>query len=315
MKWWLAFLATCALAHATSCFPYRPICHRLGSFQTVFLGTILAEPEKGRFLVRVDEAFKGLAPSTPSVFLQYDPYPGSVTDPGLFGQHVLFAFNAKPIDGLRPTLIAEPCGRSSANDPDVRQDVAWLRDWVRGKTSTKASGFVVQRYAENLPLRPEVDVPLAGVKLSLVSKSGQRFETLTQPDGSYSLNGIPPGQYEISASKPPWTPSRQMIAEIGPGTCSFEILTMLSQNTASGQVLGPNGKPAINEFVGAFRLRADGKLASQPMVDTTTDGEGRFLLSNIPSGYAVIATQSQGRTNRLHFQAKTGIKGITLRLR
>jgi hypothetical protein len=67
--------------------------------------------------------------------------------------------------------------------------------------------------------------PLSGVTITLTKESGSlaTFTTTTNSDGAYSLSGLPPGVYGVTASLPGYDTQAVTVLEISVHNTSFDF--------------------------------------------------------------------------------------------
>lgn len=113
------------------------------------------------------------------------------------------------------------------------------------------------------------------------------YTTTTKADGTYRLEGLPNGSYNVTASAPRHTSVTRRMVVVRPGleTTGVDFQLPGEPGTIAGQVLDAQTNQGI---VGALVevLSGDNIVAS-----ATTDPQGNFSIPNVPVGvYAVRAT-------------------------
>jgi hypothetical protein len=150
-------------------------------------------------------------------------------------------------------------------------------------------------------------LPEAGVELSRMGDGESAKHTVaTRPNGTFSFEDIPPGDYRVAAARPGFL--RAEYGERGPGGNGTTITVAAGENlkgiriplvqagTISGRVLDRKGQPVPNAQVQAFQLQALGGtrlLETARAVITNDRGEYRlFWLA--PDEYLVMAMPIRG---------------------
>jgi hypothetical protein len=128
-----------------------------------------------------------------------------------------------------------------------------------------------------------------------VNGGQQSYGALTRADGSYSIKGISPGSYAISAQRIGFVSSNASVSnnrlvtlEAGAKRTDFN-LKLTPTGSISGRVLNPAGEPIEGAQVSAIAY-------SQIVKSTSTDARGNFRIASLePGKYRVVAkTQSVG---------------------
>jgi protocatechuate 3,4-dioxygenase beta subunit len=169
--------------------------------------------------------------------------------------------------------------------------------------------------------------PLAGAPLSIdtwvhmpaySSTAGGFKEVVTDKDGQFTFQGIPPGSHAIyyPSHAPTSVPAKSVcgsiIVEPQDGRNIADLTMDLSQSTAAveGQVLGPDGKPLAGTKVLLSRYHqwkdgsTDGTTGPNPTA--TTDAQGHFKLTGIGPG------QWQLQPSHPHYHRPSPTQRLTL---
>jgi hypothetical protein len=136
----------------------------------------------------------------------------------------------------------------------------------------------------------------------------QTFSAVTDSEGRFIIEGIPPGQHTVTAQRegffgPVPNGVNAAIAPAGArGTATItsqqttEItLTMIPGAAVSGRVLGPNGMPVTNIAVEVLRpVYTNGVRTMQILNQKPSDDRGEYRLFQLPPGeYYLAATPRQ----------------------
>jgi hypothetical protein len=162
---------------------------------------------------------------------------------------------------------------------------------------------------EGIVVGAESGTPLqeAGVELSRVGPNeSARHTVATQPDGTFSFQDIPPGDYRVAAARPGFV--RAEYGQRGPGGNGITVTVAAGENlkgiriplvqagAISGRILDRNGQPVANAQVQAFRLQALGgtRLLETARAALTNDRGEYRLFWLAPDEYLVMAMPIRG---------------------
>jgi protocatechuate 3,4-dioxygenase beta subunit len=169
---------------------------------------------------------------------------------------------------------------------------------TRPQTSGAISGVVVDANA-NKPIRRAI------ITLSTVETRPQDAVAWTDANGRFSFGYLPPGRYQLRASKDTYqislygakTPGRPgAIIQLADGEARSDFIFRLQLMCAiSGIVLDDDGEPLAGVFVSAmtpgFQRQ---KRTLLPGPGAITDVNGRYRISGlVPVGYVVVANTQQ----------------------
>lgn len=149
-------------------------------------------------------------------------------------------------------------------------------------------------------VRDERDRPVPGVEVMARTNQVYRAadgELLGAPvpvwtrsgsDGSFVLEGLPPGTYDCEAIGPSRLAAREVVAITAARTATVR-LTMRDGHTVHGSVRDEVGRP----IGGAWVSVACGN-PSQTWLNARTSRDGRFAVQGVPSGEAVVYASRGG---------------------
>src|ERR1017187_9010490 len=112
---------------------------------------------------------------------------------------------------------------------------------------------------------------------------GDRIQDITKEDGTFSIQGIPPGTYAVQARHAGFSPPQGhkrdgVLFEAGPGETKSGLRLQLLQNGAiAGRVIDADGAPVEDVAV-----QVDGPMPGDR--EETTDDQGRFHLRELLPG-------------------------------
>jgi hypothetical protein len=281
----LILLSVSSYASACSCSAEveAPACQLISRTEVVFLGECLelvGDPNGGVFRFRVDRVYKGLAPSTREVLL--NPMSGTSCQ-AEYPTGKSYLMFAQLISQQPLALLAGECSGSRRADLN-KADVAFLESYLQGKTETAVFGRVLQWVTGiGLP-REKESAALAGASVVLQNQD-HRFTAASDLDGSYRFSGIPPGEYQLSASLDPFIPDPiSYQVSVTEGACKQVFVQLKANASIGGVLLAPDGRPAQRMRVELLRRNHEGDWYSTYKMWAQTDEQGRFHFTDIESG-------------------------------
>jgi hypothetical protein len=309
MRWLLALIAVAWPAWACSCTEPAPACERFHQARVVFTGTVLDhnDDNSGRYtqvtsyLVRVDEAFRGLAVDQKEIFIDPGSLTSCYTHYETGKQYLFYAWgegNAVTASYSGPAVTVKPfperwaakkdfktynTGMCSGSKPRAvaEDDVNWMRASLKGETLTRVYGSVYQNYRTFLTTG--ANAPLPGARIVLQSGSKELVRAANS-DGDFSFEGVEPGSYELFAEQAPYHQRIQVAA----GGCAQRVLSVQSNGQITGSVVDHTGKAASNVRVELVRVLPGGNTAPVYSVWADTDGDGHFHMTETPGGTFVV---------------------------
>lgn len=221
-------------------------------------------------------------------------------------------------DAAKGDLVAASAGADGANAGPIRDDVESGRSLtgVRGivvdaKTGQPLGGVEVVAIKDQPSLAPLVDrfrgLFQQGMFVDTRAPRRELGRTVSNPDGTFELTGLPPGRLFLDGVSDGWfvrTPASPRLAE---GQIKEGIeLRASSGGRLRGIVLGSDGSPApganvsvrpgLNAFLGQLTDR------QYRWLDTVADENGRFDIPGVPdgAGYTVSATAPSIALEEVH---------------
>lgn len=178
---------------------------------------------------------------------------------------------------------------SIPNNPDWTTNRAYvhLRDWsdFSAFNATPTTGGISGTITAG-------GVGLGGATVS--TSPGGYFAT-TNTDGTYSVTNVPPGTYTVTASKSGYVSANQPNLVVSAGMTATSNLTLtVAPGTISGTVTTQGG----GVLSGALVSTSSGGYS------TTTDTNGRYLLSGVTAGAYIVTASRTGHNP----DTKTGIQ-------
>lgn len=163
---------------------------------------------------------------------------------------------------------------------------------VDGGTGRPVAGAHVSGY--QIPDTTDL-LPADRSQESMVVFDGALFQQLmTDANGAFVAEGLPPGKYEVRASKSGWT--QGMYGQRGPDETSHWVVVgahrtaginvpLWKQGTVGGRVVNDDGVPMPGVQVGAIAREGN----RESFEAETTDDRGMFLIAVEPGEYLVAA--------------------------
>lgn len=271
----------------------------------VFLGTVLDHDDDGSgkftqgtsYLVRVDEAFKGLTAEQKEVFIDPGSFTSCYTHYTVGQQYLFYAGRYLALPGQDKGKRGKWGGKSALKTygaamcsgsrlaKDAGEHLAWIRDRSRGEQPTRVFGNAFQLYSRFG--RPDENVPLAGARITLQQGAEKRV-AIAGPAGEYEFAEVTPGKYELYGELRPWDASYRDTITVAPGGCVQRFLRMQGHGQVRGTLIDQRGGVVRGVRVELVRVMPDGKLARSYSLWSDTDAAGRFHFKDTPAGEFAI---------------------------
>ncbi len=170
---------------------------------------------------------------------------------------------------------------------------------------------------------------LAGIPIDAVAEravfvdggllnTGRVFSTVSGADGGFVFEAIEPGRVKLTASPAGWQEATLDLAVPEGGHLEGVELVLLQAASVAGQVLGPDGSPAVGAEIGRHEPAPPGVTVRLRAPLARTDGDGRYRIEGLApaplaleathpaSGRAVADLAAEPGENRLDFQLAGG---------
>src|SRR5918993_1262619 len=198
---------------------------------------------------------------------------------------------ATPVPGGYATGLCSRTRRLA----DARDDLIVLRHAAKGQTISRVFGRVVRHemqvdgeFPDTKAVGPEIGVPV-------VAKHGElSVETITDSDGRFVFEDLPPGQYQIEprwprGMKSRFPPEPVTVERCGAGDIHFWAVT---DAPLRGIVRGPEGAP-VNKSMIVTAIRFDpndlaGARAPDRSTFAFTDEKGEYAFDGLPAGRYLV---------------------------
>lgn len=186
----------------------------------------------------------------------------------------------------RPIYRNTFCSRPS-RFPSAELDVAYLNNAEKYRGRTRVSGILIIDAGGSESVSKRQYPSVGGVAITFVT--GKRtFNTISDPNGSFELYDLPPGQYEIHAAIPKgWklNGATFMIRE----KQQSEVLTFIEPDTRiSGRVVSATGRPIQEINVRAIPTDRIASMDDITNIAISTDKDGSFEIEGIMPGRCKI---------------------------
>ncbi|MBI4464716.1 MAG: carboxypeptidase regulatory-like domain-containing protein [Acidobacteria bacterium] len=282
---------------ACSCAPF-PIasCERYQQAEIVFVGQVVWEdqpripnsklylPLKVRLLVT--EPFRGIEEQEVEFAI------GSSSCDVDFRQgkfYLVYAERNKDTNRLETSICA------GTGPVEYRGDqLKYLRGLKTGEIQGQVFGFVT-RNVQDIQRPYQARAPVPAVSITL--RSGEEsWRTVTDHEGHYELNGLPPGSYEIFAELPD-IPVQQTFRkfELGTQMCSRQNFLAVPVGQIAGRLLDSDGNPVPNVRV-EIEVVPPTK-PPEPPGGQVFQKDGNFSLTYLEPGDYLLVVNPKGPPN------------------
>jgi Carboxypeptidase regulatory-like domain len=145
--------------------------------------------------------------------------------------------------------------------------------------------------------------PMAGVHITLrvsespVARSQDTYGAMSQRDGHFSVTGVPPAVYFISAQRNGYVyvPGKTPGVTVKAGEITTLPVEMTAQAVISGRVLDENGDPVEHVDVSAVpSVRGSPESSLRIAARARTDERGQFRVIGAPGKFLVMALPQRG---------------------
>ncbi|MFO0912745.1 MAG: carboxypeptidase-like regulatory domain-containing protein [Pirellulales bacterium] len=150
--------------------------------------------------------------------------------------------------------------------------------------------------------------PLAGAEVRLdsiepLAEGGYRYtdkqHVTTDAQGHWVLTQVPPGDYRLVVSAPDYAPRIASYVTIDKHPVGWrdQSTWLAPASRLTGRVVDPDGQPLSEVQVRIQNFEIDGKSTWYELLEggeTKTDGDGKFLLDQIPAGRGVVMLFKSG---------------------
>ncbi len=180
---------------------------------------------------------------------------------------------------------------------EAGEDLEYIRNLSKAPEGGRIYGKVYNHIAKvtlhSIGAPTNYNATLPGVKIVAEGKQ-QSYETITDNIGSFEFVGLPEGFYKIQAFVPSHFSGTLEGAKLSNRGCSPVRFSIQATGAITGKVLDTRGQPIENLTVSIFS--AEGvtnevlaRLEPHYEQRDTTDKQGQFRFSKLPSGRYLIA--------------------------
>lgn len=154
------------------------------------------------------------------------------------------------------------------------------------------------------PLAP-VPIPVAAPQrapLSPWERGGagdQGVLAVSDPQGHWEVQGLPPGDVEVQARWGEWIAPRQKL-QLAPGELRAVELVLTPGAHLNATVQDQNGQPLANVRAQVYALNADEVFSSlltdreSPLAEATSDARGNVVITGLPTGKMGLTLRREG---------------------
>ncbi len=290
------------VAEACSCIGAPTICGAYASADAVFIGSVqrieLPPPQKNAqgqeyvagqiAYVQVEKAFKGIK-NVQAVFRSWGTSCDVAFKEG--ERWLLYAY----YDKKSKTWAIGACGRSTRIG-DAAEDLLYLQGLPASAQKTHISGTLENYTGEG--------VIGAKVKITGAEKT---YESYTDKNGVYEINGLPPGKYAIEPEIPfglkvrfsiqyddsvDYTDNPRREIVLKEKGCAGVAFFFSADTIIGGRVFGADGRTLPHT---CLKLMPKDKNATGPWNLDCTDEQGRYKMDEIPPGEYLIVVNDSGK--------------------
>lgn len=337
MRLVLLLLFAAQTLYPCSCGSYeiRKACEIFSKYQVSFRGRVVdrfLQPGRGfgrlaLYRFEVLEVFRGLPVGLRYVFVdpasftscmhgfqiggEYLVYAGGAGAPtkdaspaassfSAYSKHARFEFPHAWKDlGAAPVLLVVLCNPTRQAQP-ADPDLDYLRRaaLIPPKTPGWIGGRVIQNYS--YPDTADRHVPVEDAMVTVSTPSRKQRTERVNPDGTFRVDGLPPGRYVLGFQSPSFSTGGPYQAEVSvpAGGCSISNPSFDSRASISGRVLDWRGRPLQGIPLDLHQFNKHLKHRWVPGTHAQTDRHGRFRIEPAPSGSLVVGVNLGGAATR-----------------
>lgn len=279
-------------ADACECAPKPPPCQAIGMAELVFLGTVTEVSSKDGSVrdarMHIDRVFKGKLEADVDLFDD-----GMCDGPHLEVGHQYLMYISKRFGAK---MNARGCTRSRAVEY-AEEDLAFLKEYSKGKTTTSISGTVLFRPDDEWAEKDRT--PLKGVEVT-VALGDQERSTATDASGAYSFRNLPPGEYEIFGELPGyrlnWAPRSVALRANG---CAQANLLMKVDRRVHGVVTNKRGEPVRGVRVD-LQAKSESRATRYAYTSSSSTEDGSYAIDGIPPGQYYLGINLRDSPTKEH---------------
>ena|SRR5688572_10058992 len=169
--------------------------------------------------------------------------------------------------------------------------------------------------------------PIRDAQISVESSNAvnaePQFKATTDRDGRFTIEGLPPGQYPVTAKREgyfapdannPGSVLSRTTATITAQQTTEVKFTIVPAGAISGLIVAPDGKPVPDALVEVMRVvyRGAGR-ALQTLGQSRADDRGEYRLFNLPPDNYLVAAAPRSAAGGLGIVSGTPLREILVR--
>jgi len=209
--------------------------------------------------------------------------------------YLVYAWRSE--DGVLSTGI---CSRTRPLTA-AADDLAYIRGLADAAPGSTISGTVFKRGA-----RREHDVnrerpTMPNIPISIESDK-DKFETKTDAEGDFHIEGIPPGKYTVKPTVPPgyYNERLEQKVEVHDKGCAIAPFWLEVDTRLGGRLTDQAGHPVKDTLLDLVPVEQINDKTQDDRKYADIDESGRFTFRNIPDGKYFLGTRL-GRSSSLDF--------------
>jgi hypothetical protein len=275
-------LAAPALLPACFCEHPNRACEIFTKVPSIFHGTVVSLSVEGMTLKAdfvVSETFRGEARQQVSI----STHSQSSACGFEFQKGLEYIVYASP-DAQTGALSASSCSLTHRVDPGKQDDdLAWLRKYPNAPPTASLYG------------RQFLQSDFGFQKMTVKIRGPQDRDIATGADGSYAVDGLPPGDYTVSATVPDGlVTDRPHTLHLEAKGCAEMLWFIASDTHVTGRLFRPDGTPFAGMQVELLRPEPGYEGGGYPSGSMETAADGRFDFSGVPPGEYFVMANSLG---------------------
>lgn len=167
-----------------------------------------------------------------------------------------------------------------------------------------ATGSISGRVTDSVTGQPLDGATISLLQFRFQSGTRQRLEADSQADGSFRIDGVPPGSYALRAKRDGYVPSRLNgrvgMIELSAGQSMVDAnVQLVPDATITGKLLDDAGKPVAGATIEAIEQTSQrGHTVAVRKALLETDRNGAFAVKELPPGDYFLMAKPDAANNQ-----------------